>query len=290
MSGRRIARAFAAGLLAAAVAAPVAPAGAADPVWMAPVRDRYESGDVATVVGYVGRGSLGWVDDGPFYAYLHDAASAPSRPSERGEPLGPLTVEETGATGWTALRVSVEVPLTGLAPGRYRLGYCNDPCTAGLGDLAGSRVISVGVEPLESLVRDWPLDEPLIRILAADAMVGGPGYLAPAAEIRAGRVVPALPVVPVAPEPVPTAVPPAAPPSVPTTLATAPPAATTVSIVYVPMPVPAAAAEPVPGDDGSPLLVIIGILLVAACTGGVLRAMRSDGTAVLAAAAAARPA
>ncbi len=37
---------------------------------LSPVRDRYEVGDVATLVAYTSGGQLGWVQDGPFYAYL----------------------------------------------------------------------------------------------------------------------------------------------------------------------------------------------------------------------------
>jgi hypothetical protein len=39
--------------------------------WLTPVRDRYEPGEVVTLVGYVGPGgTLGSVEDGPFFAYL----------------------------------------------------------------------------------------------------------------------------------------------------------------------------------------------------------------------------
>ncbi|MGH9224251.1 MAG: hypothetical protein ACRD2W_10850, partial [Acidimicrobiales bacterium] len=258
--------------------------------WMAPVRDRYEVGDVVTLVGYMGRtgtlGTLGTVDDGPFYGYLHEAGKAPGVPSERGEPLGPITVEETGTSGWTALRVSIEVSLAGLAPGRYEVGYCNDPCLNGLGDLIGSRAINVGVDPAEPLVREWPLDEPLIQILRRDAMVSGPGYLAPASDIWAGRVLPI-------PEPSPPPPPPTATPLLPPGADPSPNPGVVVATAATPIVLPqrdlgapvVTAPDPPPSvpsrsdDDGSPVSVVLGVMLAAACTGGVLRALRQEGTA-----------
>jgi len=258
----------------AASAAPVPAPAAAGGTWLAPVRDRYEVGGSATLVAYVGRGTPGWLDEGPYYGYLHEAGKAPGGPSPTGEPLGRLEIVETGASGWTALRVSVEVPLTGLAPGRYEVGYCNDPCRNGLGDLIGSRTINVGVDAAEPVVREWPLDEPLIAILAPAALVSGPGYLAPASEIRAGRVVAAPVVEPPLPAGPPTtiALPPTGRQSVP---APGPPA--TVDVVAAPLP-PQLAPDPGPGRDSgsgsSPLALLLGALIAALCTGGVLQALR----------------
>src|SRR5207302_7957593 len=125
-----------------------------------PVADRYEPGDMATLVGYAGRGGQGWLEDGPFYAYLAPSVGGlgPTGPkySGLGGPnavdglaLGPLSVDLTGHEGWRALRVSISFPVPDdLEPGVYDVGYCNDPCSTGLGDLPGG-VVGVGVDPPE---------------------------------------------------------------------------------------------------------------------------------------------
>jgi hypothetical protein len=167
--------------------AAVAPA-AAGGSHMSPVRDRYEPGDVATLVGYTSGGQLGWIQDGPFYAYL--VAGDVTLWSDRRLPLdhvglGPLTVQARGR----ALRVSITFPVPDhFAPGLYTVTYCNDPCTSGLGDLIGGSV-AVSVDPPRTIQREWPVDEPEIANLAADAILTGPGDRVTAADVRAGRAV-----------------------------------------------------------------------------------------------------
>jgi hypothetical protein len=186
-----------------------------------PVHDRYEPGDTATLVGYTGGGQLGWVEDGPFHAWLAPtaldggpAADGPHRPhlpagplvtEETGRagafrlrvadgphrphlPAGPLVTEETGRAGAFRLRLSVTVPLPAdLAPGRWSLEYCNDPCTTGLGDLVGG-FLFVGADPPFPIARQWPLDDPAVADLGDHAVLSGPGYRTTAAEARAGLV------------------------------------------------------------------------------------------------------
>ena len=179
---------------------------------LAPVRDRYDPGEVATLVGY----TSGPAPEQPFYAYLR-AAGGPAG----GWYVGELAVQETGRGGWLGLRVTVrfEVPAEA-EPGLYEVSYCDDPCTGALlGDVVDSPV-SVGVGPVRPVIREWPLDEPEIANLAGDALLVGPGYARTAADVRS---------------------PPAPPPaSAPAPVPAAPPVAVTVTVpVEVPVPVPA---------------------------------------------------
>jgi hypothetical protein len=116
--------------------------------WLEPSSVRVESGDEITLNATVYRGALGWVDDGPFFAYL------------RGETFGVITTEGYGgaatdvligdleiADGSQSLEVSVDVVIpSDTPPGEYTVSICNDPCTTGLGDLIGG-VLYVGVDP-----------------------------------------------------------------------------------------------------------------------------------------------
>jgi hypothetical protein len=148
-------------LIAVAVAAEPAAAGGS---WLAPVRDRYEPGDVVTLVGYVGPGgTLGSVDDGPFFAYLRrmDAAHkaptdlpiAPFSPQPSDLRLGQLVVEHTGRADYAAYHVSIQFPLPDDLPaGRYGVSYCNATCTKGLSDLIGG-VVFVGRDPDGPIIR-----------------------------------------------------------------------------------------------------------------------------------------
>lgn len=160
----------------------VAPASAGGS-YLAPVRDRYEPGDVATLIGYTAGGQLGWVQDGPFYAYL--VAGDITLWAERRLPtdhvaLGPLSIAERGR----GLRVSISFPVPPhLAAGLYTVTYCNDPCTTGLGDLIGGSV-AVGVDPAREVQREWSLDDPEIANLADDAILTGPDLAVTAADVR----------------------------------------------------------------------------------------------------------
>ncbi len=116
--------------------------------WLEPSWKRVEPGDELTLSATVDRGALGWVDDGPFFAYL------------RGETFGAGTTEGYGgaatdvvlgeleiANGSQRLEVSVDVVIpTDTPPGEYTISICNDPCTTGLGDLVGG-ALYVGIDP-----------------------------------------------------------------------------------------------------------------------------------------------
>jgi hypothetical protein len=155
-------------LTAVAVAAEPAAAGGS---WLAPVRDRYEPGEVATLVGYVGPGgTLGSVEDGPFFADLRrldvalraptDLPIAPFAPEPGDLRLGQLVVERTGRVDYTAYRASIQFPLPRDLPfGRYGVSYCNATCTKGLGDLIGG-VVFVGRDHDDPIIQEWPPDEP----------------------------------------------------------------------------------------------------------------------------------
>ncbi|HEX2046323.1 MAG TPA: hypothetical protein VHF27_01065 [Acidimicrobiales bacterium] len=157
---------------------------------LAPVRDRYEPGEVATLVGY----TAGPVPQEPFYAYLRSADGVTEWY------VGELVVEETPHTGHLHLRVSVafEVPAE-LEPGEYDVVHCDDGCTgAALGDLVASPV-SIGVDPARRVVREWALDDPEVANLEADVLLVGLGFQTTAGQLRAP---------PPEPEPVPVPPPP----------------------------------------------------------------------------------
>lgn len=233
---------------ALALATPAAASAPAPGSQLYPVADRYEPGDRATLVGYTSRGRL---EDGPFYAFL---ATGTGEDGTLG--LGPLRVTETGREGWRALRASVSFTVPGnLDPGRYTVSYCNDPCTAGLGDLSDG-VLAIGVDPDVPVARLWPLDEPEIANVADDALIAGPGYQASASVIRAGDLR--------GPEPLPPPV--------------RPPPATDI----VTAPAPASGAPPgarpgaPPGAATSPGWLLFGTVFAGACAGSVLMAMRDS--------------
>jgi hypothetical protein len=158
--------------------------------WIAPVLDTYSPGDAATLVGYVGRGELGWVEDGPFPAWLRtQSATAICCPGGEGfpqpgtapgdVPVGFLSVEETGQAGLLALRVSLSfvVPAS-LAPNAYQVVYCNVDCTTGLGDLAGG-TIYVDVAPPAAIPRSWPADDPAWQLRGEAPAVPRPERVVP---------------------------------------------------------------------------------------------------------------
>jgi hypothetical protein len=179
----------------------VAVVGGADPAaaggsWLRPVRDRYEPGETATLVGYVGPGgTLGWVGDGPFFGYLrrledplqvpNQLQMAPFTPEATDLPLGQLLLSDTGRSDYAAYRASLRFRLpTNLPSGRYGVIYCNATCTKGLSDLIGG-VIFVGIDPDAPISRTWPMDEPEISNLARDAVLNGPGMQIKAEDVRA---------------------------------------------------------------------------------------------------------
>lgn len=143
---------------------------------LAPVRERYDPGEVATLVGY----TAGPVPEEPFYAYLRTADG------DNEWYVGVLAVEETDHAGYLHARVSLSFEVPGdLEPGEYELVYCDDPCTgAPLGDLVASP-LSIGVDPARRVVREWALDDPEIANLGPDALLVGPGFQTTASLLRA---------------------------------------------------------------------------------------------------------
>lgn len=177
-------------LLLGAFVVVVSPASAGGS-WLYPVQDRLESGDTATFVGYVDPGQLGWVDDGPFFAYLRveprpvDYAEGFPVIAESDVPLGRLEITEQGDL---SLRVAITFTVPDeLPPDEYALVYCNEPCTQGLGDLIGATVYVGFDNQFGAECRPWAFDEPEIVNLAPDTVVCGVDGDATAAQILAGE-------------------------------------------------------------------------------------------------------
>jgi len=119
--------------------------------WLEPNDVRVEAGDHLVLQGGVSIGQLGWVEDGPFFAYLTgEGYGLPGR--EGSAPpqtdvllLGSVDISE--ATNFAAF-VSVEFILPDDLPnGTYLVEVCNDPCIDGFGDLIGS-YLHVGMDPV----------------------------------------------------------------------------------------------------------------------------------------------
>ncbi len=125
----------------------MAPAGAGGS-WLDPSWVRVEAGEHIELSGFVSHGQLGWIEDGPFYAYLRgdtygEVITEGFGGTETDVPLGKLNA----AAQSTGIQVSADFVLpTDMPPGEYWVLVCNDPCTTGLGDLIGG-VIYVGVDP-----------------------------------------------------------------------------------------------------------------------------------------------
>jgi hypothetical protein len=156
--------------------------------WLLPVKDRYEPGEVATLVAYTA-GSI--PDRRAFRAYLRAApqgATGNSALLPTDLPVGQLTVQESGHGGYLSLRVSLSFRIPQhLAPGEYELPYCDDPCTnAVIGDLT-QWLINIGIPPRYPITRHWALDETEIANLAPEAQIAGPGFLTTAHQVRSGQ-------------------------------------------------------------------------------------------------------
>jgi hypothetical protein len=186
------------GLLAGAPGPSEGAAGGGD--WLDPARDRYEPGQTVTMIGYgysYGDPQASWRTTA-YYGWLRPAepeqVGAP--PGERGGVPGlrvaRVLVQEVAPFWRGDLRVSIEFPLPDdLAPGQYFLDICDVTCTRTLGFFFPSSLF-VGVEPVYTIVREWPLTDPAIRWLEPDALLSGPdGQPVTAADVRAGRVPPA---------------------------------------------------------------------------------------------------
>jgi hypothetical protein len=282
-----IAAAVAAAALSAVTLAVPTPAGAGGGDWLYPDRDRYEAGQHVRLVGYTEATARSASDDrilakaelrgnGPYYAYLRVDPAAVERDAPRdGGPwpyvhptdqrVAQVAAEEVTpvASRYYSLRVSADFRLPpGLAPGMYDVRVCNDPCTTTLGWLVGS-FLYVGVDPVGSLVREWPLDDPAIRFLEDDALVSAPVCEADcdgiddssvtAAEIRAGY------------RPTPVAVPPEPEPAAGTST-TGPPVSRPLADAGK-SPAGRAGADPAGGVPGEVVawLMAFGVLLVVWC-------------------------
>jgi hypothetical protein len=172
----------------------------------APLRDRYEPGDTVTLVGFTevcraghGAGALTRQvtealagDGGAVWGYMFRMDNA--RPGHQGPlprpeqaPVGVFDVEVT-EDEWRGWRMSLTFVLPAeLEPGEYYLAMCQDPCTERVGH---SHSVYVGVDPPsghDSIVRNWPLDDPAVRDLPDDALLyGHDGQPLTAAQVRAG--------------------------------------------------------------------------------------------------------
>lgn len=115
--------------------------------WLETYRAVYPPGGTVVMSGEVSPGQLGWVSDGPFYAYLRVepkalvAAEHANRfpyVHETDLPLGSLNLTER-SDGWVSVSITFLLP-SDIPNGDYWVVYCNDPCTEGLGDLMGGVV------------------------------------------------------------------------------------------------------------------------------------------------------
>lgn len=109
--------------------------------WIEPYRESYLPGDSVVMRGKISPGSLGDIEDGPFYAYLRldpkAVANCDQFPNVHETDLYLGQLEVKGRPGWT-MEVSITFTLPDDIPdGGYEIVYCNDPCTAGLGDFLG---------------------------------------------------------------------------------------------------------------------------------------------------------
>jgi hypothetical protein len=173
-----------------------------------PVRDRYEPGEVVTIVGYA-RGCVAIAaessvrENRPVYGFLqpdpcgHVEASrcravrsgyGPRVDLAGDVPLGRFVIDDS-THDWRGLRMSLTFTLPADLPrGAYVVAVCQDPCSDGLGEV-GRWPIYVGVDlpPYWRPVRHWPLDDPAVQQLSDDALLlGHDGQAITAGEVRAG--------------------------------------------------------------------------------------------------------
>lgn len=96
----------------------------------------YRPGKRAVARAVFGPGSYdGKVSDGPFYAYLipYNKLLVPGPLPEFARPLGEITIVPIGSAVW---RATLKFRVPHIAPGLYRLDYCDIPCTVeGVGEL-----------------------------------------------------------------------------------------------------------------------------------------------------------
>jgi hypothetical protein len=141
-------RPLAAALLAMMMALAVPLAAVAGGSWLEPTGVRVEPGDTLSLSGPVSRGQLGWVEDGPFFAYLSGETTvmitSVSGGGKTDVPLGEIFMEKIDENN---MQLSVEVTIPPeTPPGEYWVIHCNEPCTSGFGDLFGAQLF-VSVDP-----------------------------------------------------------------------------------------------------------------------------------------------
>ena len=127
--------------------------------WLEPTWVRVEAGDQLSLSGDVSPGQLGWVGDGPYFAYLSGETYGTTIEEGRGGNktdvlLGQLTIE--ASDGWATVSIDITIP-EDTPPGEYWVNACNDPCTTGFGDLIGA-VLYVTMDPPDSGVADADLE------------------------------------------------------------------------------------------------------------------------------------
>lgn len=123
--------------------------------WLDADRSVAHPGDEIVVGGVVYRGQLGWLGHGPFVLTLRPVST---EASGRGRVPSDVVVGEfeTEPVGSHAVEIRVVFRVPNLEPGSYSYGYCNDPCTTGLGDLMGVRATLEVVAAAETLPRTGP--------------------------------------------------------------------------------------------------------------------------------------
>lgn len=112
--------------------------------WLESYSPVHRPGETVFLRGVVSPGSLGTLEDGPFHAYLRvdpqaaEAANSHTFPNIHASDLYLGELRVVGREGWTFdVSITVNLPAD-LTDGGYEVVYCNDPCTAGLGDLLGA--------------------------------------------------------------------------------------------------------------------------------------------------------
>lgn len=109
-------------------------------------QDFYVAGDEVRASSVVWlRSSLGRMEDGPYFAYLHEAVpDYPPPLPDNALRVAPVEIVErpTGEHG----DASAEFVMPPVAPGRYLLTFCNDPCTKTLGDIMSTEVVVASSE------------------------------------------------------------------------------------------------------------------------------------------------
>lgn len=125
-----------------------------EPAWI-----RVDAGEAIELNAQVSRAGDGWLEDGPFFAYLSSDSLAEG--ADTGTPVGELDIDTIGDSA--RVRLTVVIP-ENTPPGQYRVAVCNDPCTSGLGDLVGG-VLFVGMDP--PTTGDEPTDSPgVVAVMA----------------------------------------------------------------------------------------------------------------------------